>query len=103
MKTRVVHQSPGQLHIDLGKIRLSAEEADVLYYALTEQPGVHKVTVLPRTGQLVIHFDTSEIRYRDGIVRFLREMDIADPELKSWSPAYPGVPPARCTRKSWAR
>ena len=39
MKTRVVHRSPGQLHIDLGKIRLSAEEADVLYYALTEQPG----------------------------------------------------------------
>ena len=90
MKTRVVHQSPGQLHIDLGKIRLSAEEADVLYYALTEQPGVHKVTVLPRTGQLVIHFDTSEIRYRDGIVRFLREMDIADPELKKLVPGVSG-------------
>ena len=90
MKTRIVHVSPGQLHIDLGKKRLSDEEADVLYYALTEQPGVHKVTVLPRTGQLVIHFDTSDVRYREALLRFLREMDTADPELKKLVPSISG-------------
>ena len=90
MKIRVVHRSPGQLHIDLGRLRLPDEDADVLYYALTEQPGVHKVTVLPRTGQVIVRFDASDVRIQEDVVRFLREMDIADPELQKLVPSVSG-------------
>ena len=90
MKIRVVHRSPGQLHIDLGRLRLPDEDADVLYYALTEQPGVHKVTVLPRTGQVIVRFDASDVRIQEDVLRFLREMDIADPELQKLVPSVSG-------------
>ena len=90
MKFSIVHRSPGQLHIDLGRQRIGSDEADVLYYALTEQPGVHKVSVLPRTGQIVIRCDASSDRYREDLVAFLRDMDVNDPELKKLVPGVSG-------------
>ena len=47
MKFTVNHKAKGQLDIDLAYRRLSEEEADVLYYALVDLPGVHNVRSFP--------------------------------------------------------
>ena len=54
MKYRVLHEGPGQLHLKLARGRLSPEEADVLYYALTDRMEVVKASVFSRTGEVTI-------------------------------------------------
>ncbi len=54
MKYRVLHEGPGQLHLKLARGRLSPEEADVLYYSLTDRMEVVKASVFSRTGEVTI-------------------------------------------------
>jgi len=54
MRYRILHEGSGYLHLALERGRLSAEEADILYYALLERREVIKVQVLARCGQVSI-------------------------------------------------
>ena len=96
MKFKVNHKAKGQLDIDLAARRLSEEEADVLYYALVDLPGVHNVQVLPRTARLLLRFKAGEKESAE-LVNYLKELDLADPELKK---KIPGVS-ARATNEEF--
>lgn len=87
MKFKIVHTAKGQMQLDLGRKRFPADEADVLYYSLYEQPGVHRVSVLRRTGSVIIRFDSTDPAVRDNIIRFLRGADLTAPELQKLVPA----------------
>lgn len=87
MKFKVLHTARGQLQLDMPCRRLGGEDADTLYYALTDLPGVHSVQVLLRTGQVLIRFDASRPGQDKKILAFLRGADLADPELKKKVPA----------------
>ena len=75
------------MQLSLGLRRLGAEDADTLYYALTERPGVRSVSVLWRTGQVLLRFDPRATEAPGETLRFLREADLSDPELKKLVPA----------------
>ena len=96
MKFKVNHKAKGQLDIDLAARRLSEEEADVLYYALVDLPGVHNVQVLPRTARLLLRFKAGEKESAE-LVSYLKGLDLADPELKK---KIPGVS-ARATNEEF--
>ena len=97
MKFKILYRSEERLHLDLGARRLSDEDADTLYYALGERPGVHKVNVFCRTGQLTVSFDGRDGLAAGELIRFLREADLSDPELKK---LVPGVS-ARATNEEF--
>ena len=70
MRYRIVHKSPDRVHLALTRGRLSAQEADVLYYALLERRDVVKVQVFARTGEVSIRFRQSEedlLGWLDGL------------------------------------
>ena len=90
LKVTVLHRAKGQLQLGLGRRRLSAEEADTLYYALTEQPGVRSVSVLYRTAQVLLRFDPCVPDASARTIAFLRGADLSDPELKKLVPAVSG-------------
>ena len=69
------------MQLGLGRRRLKPEEADTLYYALTERSGVRSVNVLPRTAQLLLRFDPCVPEAPEEVLAFLRGADLADPEL----------------------
>ena len=96
MKFTVNHKAKGQLDIDLAYRRLSEEEADVLYYALVDLPGVHSVQVLPRTARLLLRFHPGEKESAE-LISYLKGIDLADPELKG---KIPGVS-ARATNEDF--
>ena len=96
MKFTVNHKAKGQLDIDLAYRRLSEEEADVLYYALVDLPGVHNVQVLPRTARLILRFRPGEKESAE-LIKYLKGIDLADPELKK---KIPGVS-ARATNEDF--
>ena len=96
MKFTVNHKAKGQLDIDLAYRRLSEEEADVLYYALVDLPGVHNVQVLPRTARLLLRFRPGEKESAE-LIKYLKGIDLADPELKK---KIPGVS-ARATNEEF--
>ena len=75
------------MHLDLHRRRLSAEDADTLYYALTERPGVRGASVLWRTAQVVLRFDPCVPAAAEETLAFLRGADLSDPELKKLVPA----------------
>ncbi len=75
------------MQLGLGKRRLQPEEADVLYYALIERPGVRSVSVLPRTAQLLLRFDPCVPEAPKQVLAFLRDLDPEDPELKKLVPS----------------
>ena len=75
------------MQLGLGKRRLQPEEADVLYYALIERPGVRSVSVLPRTAQLLLRFDPCVPEAPKQVLAYLRDLDPEDPELKKLVPA----------------
>ena len=52
-----MHRAKGQMQLGLSCRRLSAEDADTLYYALTELSGVRSASVLYRTGQVLLTYD----------------------------------------------
>ena len=87
MKVTVLHRAKGQMQIGLGLRRLKPEEADVLYYALTEHPGVRSVTVLPRTAQLLLRFDPCRADAPAETLKFLRGFSPEDPEMQKLVPA----------------
>ncbi len=87
MKVTVLHRAKGQMQIGLGLRRLKPEEADVLYYALTEHPGVRSVTVLPRTAQLLLRFDPCRADAPAETLKFLRSFSPEDPEMQKLVPA----------------
>ena len=78
------------MQLGLGRRRLGAEEADTLYYALTEQPGVRSASVLCRTAQVLLHFDPCVPDAPARTLEFLRGADLSDPELKKLVPAVSG-------------
>ena len=90
MKVTVLHRAKNQLQLGLGQRRLRADEADVLYYALTEQPGVRSVSVLFRTAQVLLRFDPCQPEAPAQTIAFLRSADLRDPELKKLVPAVSG-------------
>ena len=75
------------MQISLGRRRLRAEEADTLYYALTERPGVRSASVLHRTAQVLLRFDPCMPAAAEETLAFLRGADLSDPELKKLVPA----------------
>ncbi|MBE5997296.1 MAG: heavy metal translocating P-type ATPase [Lachnospiraceae bacterium] len=87
MKFKVLHKAKGQMQISLCRKRIPDEEADVLYYALYEQPGVHHVSILWRTGSVLIKYDSTRPDTAKNILQFLREADLSDPELVKLVPA----------------
>ena len=90
MNVTVLHRAKGQMHIDLRCRRLSAEDADTLYYALTEQPGVRSASVLYRTAQVLLRFDPCMPEAPARTLEFLRGTELSDPELKKLVPAVSG-------------
>ena len=90
VKVTVLHRAKNQLQLGLGQRRLRADEADVLYYALTEQPGVRSVSVLFRTAQVLLRFDPCQPEAPAQTIAFLRSADLRDPELKKLVPAVSG-------------
>ncbi len=87
MKVTVLHRAKGQMQLGLGLRRLIPEDADTLYYALTERSGIRSVTVLPRTAQVLLRFDPCRPEAPEEVLAFLRSADLADPELKKLVPA----------------
>ena len=79
------------MQLDLRCRRMGAEDADTLYYALSERPGVRSVTVLSRTAQVLLRFDPCRPSAPEETLRFLRGADLADPELKKLVPAVSGL------------
>ncbi len=90
MKYTVLHKAKGQLHLALPRRRLTGEEADVLYYALLDRPGVQNVQVLYRTAQVILRLNPSRPGADREILAFLREIELSDPELKKAVPAVSG-------------
>ena len=85
MNYMIKHQAAGQLHIKLPSRRLTAEEADVLYYGLLERPEVISVQVYLRTASATIRF----LKGRSAdILEYLDGMDLHSPEAIE---ALPGV------------
>ncbi len=78
------------MQLGLSCRRLSAEDADTLYYALTEQPGVRSASVLYRTGQVLLRFDPCMPDAPARTLAFLRDAELSDPELKKLVPAVSG-------------
>ena len=87
MNVSILHRAKGQMQVGLNRRRLSAEDADTLYYALTERPGVRSATVLYRTAQVLLRFDPCMPDAPEETLRFLRGADLSDPELKKLVPA----------------
>ncbi len=87
MKITVLHRAKGQMQVDLGLRRLKPEDADTLYYALTERSGIRSVNVLPRTAQLLLRFDPCRPEAPEEVLAFLRGADLDDPELRKLVPA----------------
>lgn len=87
MKVTVLHRAKGQMQLGLACRRLRAEDADTLYYALTEQPGVRSASVLWRTAQVLLRFDPCVPDAPAKTLAFLRGADLNDPELKKLVPA----------------
>ena len=54
MRYSIVKESSGLLHLKLARGRLSTQEADILYYALTDRLEVIKASVFPRTGEVTV-------------------------------------------------
>ncbi|MBQ9155770.1 MAG: heavy metal translocating P-type ATPase [Eubacterium sp.] len=94
MKYHIIHQTPRQLHIKLPVRRLTGQEADILYYALTGLGEVVSVSVLRRTAAAIIRFRKGADA---GILQALKEMDLHDPEALE---ALPGVS-ARATNEEF--
>ena len=59
MRYRILHESRDRIHLALARGRLSAEEADILYYALLERREVTKVQVFARSGEVSVRFSRS--------------------------------------------
>ena len=94
MNYMIKHQAAGQLHIKLPSRRLTAEEADVLYYGLLERPEVISVQVYRRTASATIRF----LKGRSAdILEYLDGMDLHSPEAIE---ALPGVS-ARATNEEF--
>ena len=83
MRYQIKQKNRGRLHLQLDRRRLTSEEADILYYALTELDGVERVQVFPRTAQLIILFSGRE----QTVLDFLDRTEPDDPELKDLVPA----------------
>ncbi len=77
MKYAIKHQSPGQLHIQLPKRRLTGTEADVLYYGLVENQNVISAHVFQRTAAAVIKFRKGA---QEEILKLLDAMDLHSQE-----------------------
>ena len=61
MRYRILYNSRDLLRLELKRGALSGEEADVLYYALSERRDVIKTQVFVRTGQVCVrHRGTAE-------------------------------------------
>ena len=90
MKFTVIHRARGQLRLDLPHRRLSGEDADTLYYALLDRPGVRSAHILWRTGQILLRYDPDREGTERELLAFLRGADPADPELKKAVPAVSG-------------
>ncbi len=56
MRYRILHESRDRVHLALARGRLSAQEADILYYALLERREVTKVQVFARSGEVCVRF-----------------------------------------------
>lgn len=77
MNYKITHRARNRLHIELGVRRLTAQQADMLYYALSDRDDVESVQVFARTAQLVL-------RYRggaDALLSFLDGMSLDDEAL----------------------
>ncbi len=59
MRYRILHESRDRVHLALARGRLSAQEADILYYALLERREVTKVQVFARSGEVCVRFSRS--------------------------------------------
>ena len=90
MKFTVLHRAKGQIHLDLARRRLTGEEADALYYSLLDRPGMQNVQVLYRTAQVVVRYNPSLPGAERELLRFLRQTDLSDPELRKAVPAVSG-------------
>lgn len=77
MKYRITHQGRNRFHLQLAKRRLTALEADTLYYALVERDDVESVKVYARTAQLIVKcYDNSK-----EVLSFLKRMRLDDQDL----------------------
>lgn len=83
MKYRITHHSRNRLHMDLAKRRLTQDEADVLYYALSEREDVISVSVYPRTAQVTLRYNGSPYKVLD----YIGHMSLKDEELKELVPS----------------
>ena len=59
MRYRILHESRDRVHLALARGRLSAQEADILYYAMLERREVTKVQVFARSGEVCVRFSRS--------------------------------------------
>ena len=87
MNVKVLHRARGQMELGLGLRRLKPEDADTLYYALVERPGVRSVSVLYRTARILLRFDPCVPDAPEKVVSFLRGVSLEDPELRKLVPA----------------
>ena len=83
MKYTIRQKNKGRLHLVLDQQRLTAQEADVLYYSLIEQEGVERVQVFPRTAQVILQYSGRP----EGILHFLDRADLRDPDLQDFVPS----------------
>ncbi len=66
------------MHLDLSKSRLTGQEADLIYYALSDRDDVESVQVFARTGQVIYRYRGSSDAQ---LLTFLDELETDDAEL----------------------
>lgn len=66
------------MHLDLSKSRLTGQEADLIYYALSDRDDVESVQVFTRTGQVIYRYRGSSDAQ---LLTFLDELETDDAEL----------------------
>lgn len=82
MDYTVTHTSAKRVHLQLGKRRLTQQEADTLYYALTERDDVESVQVFPRTAQLICRYRNDD----KSLLAFLKDLSLEDTALQEKVP-----------------
>ena len=75
---KIVHRSKNRIHIELQKRHLTAQEADLLYYAVADREEVESIQVFARTAQAIVHLrDGNE----DSLLSFLNALKLNDTAL----------------------
>lgn len=74
MKFRIKHEIIGRIHISTGVKKLNIPQADNLEVALRQIPGISKVNIYFRIGEIAIRYDGE----REDLIKAIRKIRIPD-------------------------